>query len=306
MRINKYIAHAGLCSRRNAEILVKDGKVIVNRKVVDMSYEVVEGDIVLVDGQKITLEPKVYILLNKPKGYICTTSDEKDRKTVLSFIQPKLEEVHKTLRIYPVGRLDRNTTGLLLLTNDGELTQKLSHPSKKVEKVYVASLDKPLRLEDLETLAKGFDLEDGFTKFDDISYLESPSKIGVSIHSGKNRIVRRMFEHLGYQVESLDRTLYAHLTKKNLPRGKFRYLTDREIVLLSNLVSEKKAFMPPEAKFTQRKKQSSTEKEFEKPKRSLKSSKKQELLDDWTEKPKKKNRDKRTIAAKMTQNKSKR
>lgn len=228
MPLNKFIAHSGVCARREAALLVKDGKVMVNGKpVTEPGFKVSAKDEVKVNGKKISLVVDlVYVLLNKPKDYLTTASDDQGRKTVLDLVKQASRE-----RIFPIGRLDRNTTGVLLLTNDGELAQKLSHPSHEVRKVYEVTLDKPVAKKDLEEVAKGITLEDGFIKADAIAYADSKDKsvIGIEIHSGRNRIVRRIFEHLGYDVRNLDRVMFAGLTKKNVERGKWRYLSEKEI-----------------------------------------------------------------------------
>jgi len=233
MRLNKYVAHCGVCSRRQAGDYVKEGLVTVNGKVVlQPFYQVKKGDKIAFKGKPIQPEErKVYILMNKPKGYITTVKDERDRQTVLDLVKPQVKE-----RIYPVGRLDRDTTGLLLLTNDGELAKKLAHPSHKVQKVYQVVLDRPLSPKDMETMREGLKLEDGIARVDAIGFVSGGGKneVAVEIHIGKNRIVRRIFEHLGYRVEKLDRTYYAGLTKKDLPRGQFRFLTQREIIMLKH------------------------------------------------------------------------
>ncbi|MFZ2898917.1 MAG: pseudouridine synthase [Saprospiraceae bacterium] len=233
MRLNKYVAHCGVCSRRQAADLVKAGKVTVNGAVVlEPFYQIKKGDKVAYDGKAIQPEErKVYILMNKPKGVITTVKDEKDRKTVLDLLKPKVKE-----RIYPVGRLDRDTTGLLLLTNDGDLAKKLAHPSHKVQKIYHVTLERPLHLRDLEKIREGITLDDGFVQVDGIDYVQGSGKteVGIEIHIGKNRIVRRIFESLGYTIEKLDRTYYAGLTKKDLPRGHFRFLTQREVIMLKH------------------------------------------------------------------------
>lgn len=231
MRLNKYVAHAGICSRRKAAELVKAGEVEVNGKTeVNPAYEVQDEDVISYQGKTIHLEQnKVYLLLNKPKNYVTTLSDERDRKTVMDLVKNKVSE-----RIYPVGRLDRMTTGLLLLTNDGDLAKKLTHPSHGVKKIYQAVLDKELEVEDLEKIKNGFELEDGKVEVDAINYVKDhpQNTIGVEIHMGKNRIVRRMFEHFDYRVIKLDRVYFGGLTKKDLPRGFSRPLTERELVML--------------------------------------------------------------------------
>lgn len=234
MPLNKFIAHAGICSRRDAATLVKEGKVTVNgEKITEPGFKVTGTEEVKVSGKKITLQKNlVYILLNKPKDYITTVEDPQGRKTVLDLVKKATTE-----RVYPVGRLDRNTTGVLLLTNDGDLAQKLSHPSYEVKKIYEVKLDKPLTRKDFDTLIKGVTLEDGFVAPDALAYADAKDKgiIGIEIHSGRNRIVRRMFEHLGYDVRSLDRVMFANLTKKNVERGKWRFLTEKEVRLLKYL-----------------------------------------------------------------------
>ncbi len=238
MRLNKYIAHAGICSRRKAAELVKQGHIKVNGEIVrEPFYEVKKRDRVEYKGALLKPEErKVYILLNKPRGLITTLKDEKGRKTVMDIFRGKVKE-----RIYPVGRLDRDTSGLLLLTNDGELAQKLSHPRHKVKKAYHVILDKPLSKNDLLKIAEGLELEDGLAEVDEIGYVKGKAKneLGVVLHSGKNRIVRRIFEALGYEVRRLDRTYYANLTKKDLPRGRFRHLTPKEVVMLKHLLNVK-------------------------------------------------------------------
>lgn len=233
MRLNKYLAHCGIASRRAVDVLIMQGHATVNGEVVqEMGYKVKDKDIVAFKGKVIRpVDKLVYYLLNKPRNVITTSSDEKGRKTVMDIIAAKVPE-----RIYPVGRLDRNTSGLILLTNDGELTKKLSHPSHKVPKVYLVTLDKNLSLKDLELIRTGIKLEDGEIKADSLHYLEGGSKreVQIEVHSGRNRLVRRIFEHLGYEVVKLDRTYYAGLTKKNLPRGIFRPLTKEEVRMLKH------------------------------------------------------------------------
>jgi 23S rRNA pseudouridine2605 synthase len=233
MRLNKFIAHGGICSRRKAAELVKEGKVHVNGAVeLNPSYVVTPSDKVMYNGKRIQPSDKmVYILMNKPKNVLTTTSDEKARKTVMDIIEKKVPE-----RIYPVGRLDRNTTGLLLLTNDGDLAKKLSHPSDGVKKRYHVVLDKVVSKEHLEEIRKGLILEDGLAIVDDIDFIRGSTgaDIGIEIHIGKNRIVRRIFEHFGYVVEKLDRVYYGGLTKKDLPRGWFRPLTSQEVIMLKH------------------------------------------------------------------------
>ena len=233
MRLNKFLAHCGIASRRAVDVLIMQGHATVNGVVVqEMGYKVKEKDIVAFKGKVIKpVDKLVYYLLNKPRNVITTADDERGRKTVMDIIAAKVPE-----RIYPVGRLDRNTSGLILLTNDGELTKKLSHPSHKVPKVYLATLDKNLSLKDLELIRSGVTLEDGEIKADSLHFVEGGSKreVQIEVHSGKNRLIRRIFEHLGYEVVKLDRTYYAGLTKKNLPRGMFRPLTKEEVRMLKH------------------------------------------------------------------------
>lgn len=233
IRLNKFIAHCGVCSRRKAAELVKGGEIQVNGAVeLNPSYMVLEADRVVYKGKKIKLETKmVYVLMNKPKNVVTTTSDEHARKTVLDIIKSKVTE-----RVYPIGRLDRNTTGLLLITNDGDLATKLSHPSNGVRKRYHVILDKPVSEEHINEIKAGLQLEDGVAQVDDIDWIigSDNSEVGVEIHIGKNRIVRRLFEHFGYHVERLDRVYYGGLTKKDLPRGWFRNLTPKEIIMLKH------------------------------------------------------------------------
>jgi 23S rRNA pseudouridine2605 synthase len=230
-QLNKFIAHSGVCSRRDAAEMVKAGKVKVNGELVtEPGFKVRDTDDIKVNGKKISLQKNmVYILLNKPKDFITTTADPQGRQTVLQLIQNATNE-----RIYPVGRLDRNTTGVLLLTNDGDLAQKLSHPSYEIKKIYEVRLDKPLAKKDFDAILKGITLEDGVVSPDSLAYADAKDKaiIGIEIHSGRNRIVRRIFEHLGYDVKNLDRVLYANLTKKNVERGKWRFLSEKEVRLL--------------------------------------------------------------------------
>lgn len=232
IRLNKYIANAGICSRRKADEYIKEGMVEVDGKVVtEMGHKLTGKEKVTFQGKRVIPGKKYYVLLNKPKGYITTTSDERGRDTVMDLVSSAADE-----RLYPVGRLDRNTTGVLLLTNDGNLAQKLMHPSFMVEKVYKVELNRKLTEADLEKIRKGVVLEDGLAEVDDIQYVDGDKKIiGIQIHIGKNRIVRRIFESLGYIVMKLDRVLYAGLTKKNLPRGKWRHLTKDELAFLQRI-----------------------------------------------------------------------
>ncbi|HLI93316.1 MAG TPA: pseudouridine synthase [Puia sp.] len=235
--LNKYIAHSGLCSRRDAAELVRQGKVTVNGKpVTEPGTKVVPTDLVKVNGKKLTMSRNfVYILLNKPKDYITTMEDPQGRRTVLDLIRAATTE-----RVYPVGRLDRNTSGVLLLTNDGDLAQKLAHPSHEIKKVYHVTLDKPLTKADFDKIiGDGIVLEDGPANVDVLAYADPRDKtqIGLEIHSGRNRIVRRIFEHLGYDVRGLDRVMYAGLTKKNVQRGHWRLLSEKEVRILKYLNS---------------------------------------------------------------------
>jgi len=228
-RLNRYIANAGICSRREADELIARGDISVNGNVVtEMGYKVKQGDIVKFGTKVLNPEKLVYVLLNKPKDYITTTDDPEERRTVMELIADA-----GNFRLYPVGRLDRNTTGLLLLTNDGELADKLTHPSNNIRKIYQAELDKPVTEEHFEAIQQGVELEDGFIKPDALSIVTPDAQvIGIELHSGRNRIVRRIFEHFGYEVTKLDRTTYAGLTKKDLPRGKWRFLEPKEVVKL--------------------------------------------------------------------------
>ncbi len=232
VRLNRYVANSGVCSRREADVLIATGVVAVNGKIiVEMGYKVNPTDVVSYGGVPIKNEVKKYLLLNKPKDYITTMDDPEERKTVMELTRNACKE-----RLYPVGRLDRNTTGILLFTNDGDMTAKLTHPKFLVRKIYHVVLDKKITSEDFKHIAEGVELSDGLIKPDALEYLgEGKSELGVEIHSGRNRIVRRMFEHLGYEVMKLDRVAFAGLTKKDLPRGKFRFLTAKEIDFLKML-----------------------------------------------------------------------
>jgi 23S rRNA pseudouridine2605 synthase len=232
VRLNRYVANAGICSRREADVLIATGVVTVNGKIVtEMGYKVNPTDVVAYGGVPIKNETKKYLILNKPKDYITTMDDPEERRTVMELIRKACKE-----RLYPVGRLDRNTTGILLFTNDGDMTAKLTHPKFDVRKVYHVTLDKKMTSEDYRTLSEGVDLADGFIKPDAVEFVGTGKfELGVEIHSGKNRIVRRMFEHLGYEVIKLDRVAFAGLTKKDLPRGKHRFLTEKEISFLKML-----------------------------------------------------------------------
>jgi 23S rRNA pseudouridine2605 synthase len=243
-RLNKFISNAGVCSRRQADEYIKAGYVTVNNvPVLEMGYKVKPGDEVKFKNKKIQNEKKVYVLLNKPKGYLTTTSDDRERTTVMELVSTV-----KGVRLYPVGRLDRNSTGVILMTNDGELAQKLSHPSGEVTKVYQVELDKKLEVKDLQAIRAGVLLEDGKAQVDQVDYTLPRGDdrfVGIELHSGKNRIVRRIFESLGYEVQKLDRVLYAGLTKKNLMRGKWRFLTEKEIIFLKYFIANKKEKKSP-------------------------------------------------------------
>jgi len=230
MRLNKFLANAGICSRREADILIAAGTVTINGKVVtEMGFKVAPTDKVNYGGETIASEKKVYLLMNKPKDFITTLDDPYGRRTVLDLLG-KLKQ-----RVHPVGRLDRATTGLLMLTNDGDLTKKLTHPKFGVKKIYNVTLDKNVSQADIHHLIEGFELEDGFTKADVAVHAgtgKDRKQVGIELHSGKNRIIRRMFEHLGYTVTKLDRVYFAGLTKKELSRGQWRFLTETEVNLL--------------------------------------------------------------------------
>ena len=233
MRLSKYVAHCGIAARRKAAEYIKQGLVHLNNEVVrEPGVKVKPGDVVKYRGKVITPElEKVYILMNKPKDTITTAKDELGRKTVFDILGDEIK-----VRLFSVGRLDRATTGLLLLTNDGDLAKKLSHPSHEISKLYHITLDKPVTEAHLKQIAAGLELEDGFTPVDKVSYVKGKAKneIGIEIHIGRNRIVRRIFEHFGYKVKHLDRTYYAGLTKKDLARGKYRFLKERELVMLKH------------------------------------------------------------------------
>ena len=227
LRLNKFLANAGVCSRREADEFIQAGVVTVNGEIVtELGTKVLRTDEVKFHDQPVTIEKKVYVLLNKPKDYVTTSDDPQQRKTVMDLVKNACPE-----RIYPVGRLDRNTTGVLLLTNDGDLASKLTHPKYLKKKIYHVYLDKNVTAHDLEQIAEGIQLEDGEIKADDVQYAHPTDKkqVGIEIHSGKNRIVRRIFEALGYRVQKLDRVQFAGLTKKNLKRGDWRYLTEEEV-----------------------------------------------------------------------------
>lgn len=230
VRLNKYLANAGICSRREADEFIQAGVVSVNGQVVtELGTKVLRTDDIRFHDQKVSMEKKVYVLLNKPKDCVTTSDDPQQRKTVMDLVKNACPE-----RIYPVGRLDRNTTGVLLLTNDGDLASKLTHPKFLKKKIYHVFLDKKVTAHDMQQIATGITLEDGEVHADAIEYASATDKsqVGIEIHSGKNRIVRRIFESLGYRVVKLDRVLFAGLTKKNLRRGDWRFLTEKEVDML--------------------------------------------------------------------------
>jgi 23S rRNA pseudouridine2605 synthase len=230
IRLNKFLANAGVCSRREADSFIEAGVVSVNGQVVtELGTKVKRSDAVMFHDQPVNIEKKVYILLNKPKDYVTTSDDPQNRKTVMDLVKGACRE-----RIYPVGRLDRNTTGVLLLTNDGELASKLTHPQYMKKKVYHVYLNKNVTAADMRMIAEGIQLEDGEIHADAIEYASETDRkqVGIEIHSGRNRIVRRIFESLGYKVIKLDRVFFAGLTKKNVRRGDWRYLTEQEVNML--------------------------------------------------------------------------
>ena len=230
IRLNRYIAGSGLCSRREADEIIQNGFITVNGKLVkDLGTKVTLTDDVRYKGKKLSSEKKVYILMNKPAGYVTTVEDPHAEHTVIDLVKDACPE-----RIYPVGRLDKDTTGILLLTNDGELTKRLTHPKYERKKIYHVFLDKPVTKADLSKLAEGIPLEGETISADAVAYAdpEDKTQIGIELHSGQNRVIRRLFESLGYRVKKLDRVYFAGLTKKNLPRGKWRFLTQKELVML--------------------------------------------------------------------------
>ena len=230
IRLNKFLANAGVCSRREADSFIEAGVVRVNGQVVtELGTKIKRSDAVMFHDQAVNIEKKVYILLNKPKDYVTTSDDPQNRKTVMDLVKGACRE-----RIYPVGRLDRNTTGVLLLTNDGELASKLTHPQYMKKKVYHVYLNKNVTAADMRMIADGIQLEDGEIHADAIEYASETDRkqVGIEIHSGRNRIVRRIFESLGYKVIKLDRVFFAGLTKKNVRRGDWRYLTEQEVNML--------------------------------------------------------------------------
>ncbi|MDX2360545.1 MAG: pseudouridine synthase [Crocinitomicaceae bacterium] len=230
IRLNKYLSNAGICSRREADLLIETGLVSVNGEIVtEMGHKVKPDDTVKYDGGTINAEKKQYVLLNKPKGFLTTMDDPMGRKTVMGLVKKACKE-----RVYPVGRLDRDTTGLLLFTNDGDMAKKLTHPKHKASKLYHVELNKKVSIIDLKKTLTGIELEDGTTKFDKAEFVEDADarNVGVELHSGKNRIVRRTFESLGYVVTKLDRVSFSGLTKRDLPRGTYRHLTEKEVAFL--------------------------------------------------------------------------
>ncbi|MBI2259795.1 MAG: rRNA pseudouridine synthase [Flavobacteriia bacterium] len=231
IRLNKFLSNAGVASRREADVLIQSGVISINDKIItELGYKIKPTDVVKYDGHTINAEKKRYVLLNKPKGFITTMEDPKGRKTVMSLVSKACKE-----RIYPVGRLDKDTTGLLLFTNDGDLAKKLTHPRFESKKIYHVFLNKPVSLEDLQKIREGVVLDDGFVKCDKIDYVEksgSNFEVGIELHSGKNRVVRRIFEHLGYEVDKLDRVYFAGLTKRDLPRSFYRHLDEKEVMFL--------------------------------------------------------------------------
>jgi len=237
IRLNRFISNAGVCSRREADVLIAEGKVKVNGKVtVELGTKVLRNDKVEYLGKVLKAESPQYVLLNKPNDFITTSNDPQGRNTVMSLVRGACDE-----RIYPVGRLDRNTTGLLLFTNDGDLAKQLTHPSHKIKKIYQVTLDKPITKVDFDKILEGVNLEDGVAVPDELAIVSGDSHIlGIEIHIGKNRIVRRIFEHFGYNVVKLDRVMFGSLTKKNLSRGKYRHLLPAEVNQLKNMAGKTK------------------------------------------------------------------
>lgn len=229
IRLNKYLSNAGICSRREADVLIATGVVSVNGEIItELGYKIAPTDVIKYDGETIRTETKRYVLLNKPKGFITTSDDPFGRKTVMSLVKKACKE-----RVYPIGRLDKETTGLLLFTNDGDMAKKLTHPRYRTTQLYDVELNKTFQAEDMEKLRKGVELEDGTSRFEQIEYVKgSPKELGVEVRGGKNQIVRRTFEALGYEVIKLDRVSFAGLTKKDLPKGYFRHLTEKEVAYL--------------------------------------------------------------------------
>ncbi len=233
-RLNKFLANAGICSRREADVHIASGAVMINGKIVtELGTKVSTTDKVQFGGETLNREKLQYFLLNKPKGFITTSKDPFDRRTVMALVENACKE-----RIYPVGRLDKNTLGLLLFTNDGDLAKKLTHPKHNIKKIYHVFLDKAVKGSDLQLITEGVELEDGIIQPDKVAYASMENdkrQVGIELHSGKNRIVRRIFEHLGYKVMKLDRVFFAGLTKKDLLRGKFRQLSEKEIGILKRI-----------------------------------------------------------------------
>ncbi len=229
VRLNKFLSNAGICSRREADVLIQTGVVSVNGKIVlELGYKIAPTDTVQYDGGTVRGETKRYVILNKPKGFITANDDPYGRKTVMSLVRKACKE-----RIYPIDRMDKETTGLLLFTNDGDIAKKLTHPRQRTSKIYDVELNKNFNAEDKEKMINGVELDDGTARFDAVEFVKgSPRNIGVEIHSGKNQIVRRALERLGYVVVRLDRVSYAGLTKKDLPRGEYRQLTEKEVAFL--------------------------------------------------------------------------
>ena len=238
-RLNQYIAKAGVCSRREADELIAAGQVMINGKVVrEMGRRVQYDDKVVYEGKVLHGEELRYVLLNKPKGFIANVKDEKGRKTVMDLVKKACNE-----RLYPVGRLERDTTGLLLFTNDGDLARRLTNPGAKLKQIYHVYLDNPMKEEDVETLINGVKIEDELIKPDVVNYVqevEDGTQLGAQFHAGRNTFVRGMFEHFGYKVEKLDRVLYGNLTKKDIPRGKWRILKDKEVAMLKVIAGKSK------------------------------------------------------------------
>lgn len=229
VRLNKYLSNAGICSRREADVLIATGVVSVNGEIVtELGYKVAPTDVIRYDGETIRSEVKRYVLLNKPKGFITSSDDPYGRKTVMSLVKKACKE-----RVYPIGRLDKETTGLLLFTNDGDMAKKLTHPKHRATQLFEVELNKSFVVEQVDKLLKGIELEDGTSKFEQVEFVKgSPRELGVEVKGGKNQIVRRTFEALGYEVVKLDRTSFAGLTKKDLPRGYYRHLTEKEVAFL--------------------------------------------------------------------------
>jgi 23S rRNA pseudouridine2605 synthase len=241
VRLNKYIANSGICSRREADKLISAGVVSVNGEIVtELGTKVSSSDDVRYDGERINPETPRYVLLNKPKDYITTMKDPQGRKTVMTLVRKACKE-----RIFPVGRLDRHTTGLLLFTNDGDLAKKLTHPKHEIQKIYHVVLDRKVKPAHIKQIREGIELEDGPIKADDIAFTgdgKNQHEVGIEIHSGKNRIVRRIFEHFGYRVVKLDRVVFAGLTKKDISRGMYRHLTTKEVAFLKMQVGKHRPF----------------------------------------------------------------